>query len=940
MSIPALMPWRTRLGARLLLMFVGVALTPMLGGVLLSYQRARTSLIDLALSKVQQEAALTAKDLGTSLEQFSSDLLMLSSAPPMQGLLLAQDHGGRDPATGQSYEERIDWLRQLFATTVRSKQFYQQLRFIDQNGQESVRIEYRDGAVLVAWAERGGEPESYRVALENRASAGYFTAAKRLPRGQIAISPLTLSQEESADAPPVPIIYFSTPVYDQPGSFRGVVVSTVYASIFLQRLHVTEGHIYLADQDGSYLAHPDPERTFGSARGTGYRVTVDFPQPYATLLSSGQDAYTALDAGRGEVVALQKLHFDPRRPKQYWLLIRTLPEEVVLGPVRSLGALVLGVALVVVVLVALLALRLAASFTRPIIQLTGVAKQISQTDLPRLVDSLGQVATGDVTTRFELSARPVVVRSADEVGQLERAFNEMTASLREAHVRLVQTQEQLRIQKEAAEVANRAKSAFLANMSHELRTPLNAIINFTKFLSKERYGQLSPRQQELQSRVLANADHLLTLINDILDLAKVEAGRLELNPTAMNLPTFLDGIVGIIRPCAEAKHLTLIVEAPMPLSLWVRADETRLRQILLNLLGNAVKFTDAGRVTFRVSVSESSAAGSGRDRPQAQSSEQVGSCVVRFEVKDTGPGIAPYQLERIFQPFEQVGDLASRVEGTGLGLAISRQLVVLMGGDLHAESEEGRGSTFWFSVALPLVNAAVGAGISQERVIAGYSGHRRRVLVVDDIPSNRAVLVSLLKPLGFDLLEAADGQEAIAVALTAPPDLILMDQHMPGLSGLEAAQQIRRTPALQGVRLISMSASVSEADQALSRDAGYDAFLPKPINWPRLVELLAKHLRLEWEYTEGGETASTAEQAPAALVPPPSEELAVLYDLARRGDLRGIRERALRLERQDDVLRPFARRLHLLAERFEGRAILALVEHYREHAHECDLGHS
>jgi signal transduction histidine kinase/DNA-binding NarL/FixJ family response regulator len=935
------MPWRTRLGARLLLVFVGVALTPMLAGMLLSYQRARTSLIDLALSKVQQEAALTAKDLGTSLEQFSSDLLMLSSAPPVQGLLLAQGHGGQDPATGRSYEEWIDWLRQLFATTARGKQFYQQLRFIDQNGQETVRIEYRDGTVLVAWAGRGGELESYRVALENRASAGYFTAAKRLPRGQIAISALTLSQEESADTPAVPMIYFSTPVYDQPGSFRGVVVSTVYASVFLQRLQVTEGHIYLTDQDGYYLVHPDPKHTFGLARGTGYRVTADFPQPYATVLNSGQDAYTTLDAGRGEVVALQKLHFDPLRPRQYWLLIRTLPEEAVLGPVRSLSALVLEVALVVVVLVALLALRLAASFTRPIVQLTGVAKQISQTDLPRLVDSLGQVATGDVTTRFELSARPVVVRSADEVGQLERAFNEMTASLREAHIRLVQTQEQLRIQKEAAEVANRAKSVFLANMSHDLRTPLNAIINFTKFLSKERYGELSPRQQELQSRVLANADHLLTLINDILDLAKVEAGRLELNPTAVDLPTFLDSIVGIIRACAEAEHLTLIFEAPTPLSLWVQADETRLRQILLNLLSNAVKFTDVGRVTFRVSVcSESSAASSGSEQTDAQSSEHVGSCVLRFEVTDSGPGIAPGQLERIFQPFEQVGDLAHRIEGTGLGLAISRQLVQLMGGDLHVESEEDRGSTFWFSLALPLVKAAVGARVSQERVIAGYSGRRRRVLVVDDIPSNRAVLVSLLKPLGFDLREAADGQEAIAAALTALPDLILMDQHMPGLSGLEAAQQIRRTPALHGVRLISVSASVSEADQALGREAGYDAFLPKPISWPRLVELLAKHLELEWEYTEGGETAATAEQALGPLVPPSSEELAVLYDLARRGDLRGIRERVLRLERQDDVLRPFARRLHLLAERFEGRAILALVEHYREHAHECDLGHS
>src|SRR5215207_7549393 len=163
--LPALMLWRTRMGARLLLVFIGVALVPMLVGVLLSYQRARASLVDLALSKVEQEAALTAKDLGTSLEQFSSDLRMLSSAPPVQGLLLAQDNGGRDPVTGRLSEEWIDWLRQLFATTMQSKQFYQQLRYLDATGEEIARIEYRDGTVIVVWAEMGGELESYKFVL-------------------------------------------------------------------------------------------------------------------------------------------------------------------------------------------------------------------------------------------------------------------------------------------------------------------------------------------------------------------------------------------------------------------------------------------------------------------------------------------------------------------------------------------------------------------------------------------------------------------------------------------------------------------------------------------------------------------------------------------------------------------------------------------------------
>lgn len=310
--------------------------------------------------------------------------------------------------------------------------------------------------------------------------------------------------------------------------------------------------------------------------------------------------------------------------------------------------------------------------------------------------------------------------------------------------------------------------------------------------------------------------------------------------------------------------------------------------------------------------------------------------VIRFEVEDTGPGIVPDQLERIFQPFEQVGELAHRAEGTGLGLAISRQLVQLMGGDLHIESEPGQGSSFWFAVALPPAEAAGAAAQSQERVMTGYTGRRRTVLVVDDIASNRAVLVGMLKPLGFQLLEAAGGQAAITVAQATQPDLILIDRHMPGMSGLEVAQQIRRIPALQGVRLISVSASVSEADQAQSQEAGYDAFLPKPINWPKLAALLAEYLGLEWEYNEADTTAADVTQMAEPLIPPPEEELAALSDLARCGDMRSIHEQARCLEQRDAAFRPFARRLHQLAERFEGPTILTLVEQYREHTDECD----
>jgi CheY-like chemotaxis protein len=299
-------------------------------------------------------------------------------------------------------------------------------------------------------------------------------------------------------------------------------------------------------------------------------------------------------------------------------------------------------------------------------------------------------------------------------------------------------------------------------------------------------------------------------------------------------------------------------------------------------------------------------------------------------VQDTGIGIAPDQVKRIFQPFEQVGDLAHRTKGTGLGLAISRQLVRLMGSDIHVQGEPGQGSTFWFELALPVTEGTVESAPPTDRLITGYQGPRRTVLVVDDVPSNRAMLVDLLEPLGFDVVTAADGQQAIHRAREIRPDLILMDRWMPVLDGFEATQQIRQNPALPRVPIVAISASVSEEDQVQSREADIDAFLPKPIHWPRLAALLEKHLGLEWEYEEETEMRDRDREKEEVLVPPPQEEMAILYDLARRGDMRGLQERAAHIETLGEQYVPFARKLRELARGFEERQILALVEQFVE----------
>jgi PAS domain S-box-containing protein len=489
---------------------------------------------------------------------------------------------------------------------------------------------------------------------------------------------------------------------------------------------------------------------------------------------------------------------------------------------------------------------------------------------------------------------------------------------------------ELTIAKEQSEAANRAKNTFLTSISHELRTPLNAILGYAQILQRR---PLDPDIIANLHTVQQSGKHLLTLINDILDVVEIEAGKIELLPAIIHLPSFLEHIASIIHAQATTKNLTFTFEATDTLPTWVKADETRLRQVLLNLLDNAVKFTEQGEVVLSVGAGEY-----GRDAPP-----HPHNYTLRFSLRDTGIGIPPDQLERVFQPFEQAEDVTQWAKGAGLGLPISRQLIRLMGGELHVESKEGQGSCFWFEVALPEMEVAAEDTQFMGGIITGYKGPRRVVLVADDVLSNRALLIDLLQPLGFDVVEAADGEQAIHLAQELRPDLILMDRWMPVLDGFEATQQIRQIPALKDIPIIAISASVSAEDRVQSQEAGIDAFLPKPVNCPSLAALLEKHLGLEWEYEtedEGGRVQAYPEQSrrdesqllSPELVPPLKEELVILQDLALRGNMSGIRERSAHIETLGEQYVPFARKLAKLAKGFEERQLLILIKQYLEEA--------
>jgi PAS domain S-box-containing protein len=466
----------------------------------------------------------------------------------------------------------------------------------------------------------------------------------------------------------------------------------------------------------------------------------------------------------------------------------------------------------------------------------------------------------------------------------------------------------LQAAKEAADAASRAKSYFLASVSHELRTPLNGILGYTQILRRD--GALTDRQRDGIRVIHESADHLLALINDVLDLSKIEAGRIELHPADFDLPDFAAGVERVFIPRAKEKNLLFESAVATDLPRFVRGDEQRLRQIVFNLVANAVKFTAAGGVVFSVQRADGDA--------------------VRFSVSDTGPGIAADDVKKLFEPFSQVGhQTGAAATGTGLGLAISRSLVERLGGKLRVESQPGWGSRFWFDVPLPGASRLTlpPATAALPRRVLGYEGPRRRVLVVDDNATNRAVMIDMLAPLGFELAEAVAGAEALTQTAGFKPDLVLMDLRLPGgLDGLEATRRLRQTELGRAAKIVAVSASAYDLDRSECFAAGCDAFLAKPFREEELWSAVEQALGLVWR-TAGAEETRTP--FPLVVHAPPAADAEALYELAAKGDVVGIRARAAALAARDPRLAPFAQSVLDLAARFKMKAIRQFVARYQ-----------
>lgn len=639
------------------------------------------------------------------------------------------------------------------------------------------------------------------------------------------------------------------PIYGADHKLLGVfAVDLLLSDIsrFLRTLEVSpNGRVFIMERDGLLIGNSGSQETYKVINDQTHRLTaVNSLDP--TIQSTAQYLKEQFGNFKG-IQQKYQLEFS-KEDQQFWvqvlpwkdaygldwLVVVTIPKSDFMTTINANTRTTIILCLVSLAIATILGIYTSRWISQPLSQLSQSSQAIAKGDFSQRVQVNRTKELSSLSQSFNLMAE-----------QLKSSFDLLETRVAERTIQLAEAKQSAEEAKEAADTANQAKSKFLASMSHELRTPLNVILGFTQLM--ERDNSLSEAQGDKLQMINRSGEYLLSLINDVLDMAKIEAGKIDLNESNLDIHSLLYTIGEMLQVRVKEKSLSLEIQRADNVPQYIQGDGKKLRQILLNLLGNAIKFTQVGGVILQVKLIEDT------DQPTQPQP------FLYFAVKDTGPGIDPSELETIFEPFVQTETGRKSKQGTGLGLSITRQFVQLMQGDIRVHSVIGQGTCFEFEIPVKVTDQA---SITQPKIMRCVVGLKHgqpqyRILVVDDHWENRQLLRQLLEPIGFQVREAENGQEAISQWENWHPHLIWMDVQMPLLNGIEAMKHIKKHLQGQSTWIIALTASSMSEERRMISSLGFDDFVQKPFLESEIFEKMAQFLGVQYIYQN--KTPLTAE---------------------------------------------------------------------------------